>query len=186
MITRIVARILLWAYIRLIRSWTSPLMSAITLRRIKPNEDAWLEYKHLPSWDFEKKLSLVKCSGDPLGGLADYTIKKPEYFWAKGIPNVDCDDVAYMWFLWSQLHCDESWLVVIMDGIDIESSHYFTVVRRKNKYHLCNYRTIGEEFKSLNHVISAFSQKALTHHGIYKNIVFLIDKHWKQKKEDEV
>jgi len=183
---RVIAKILLWAYIRLVRSWTSPLVATIMLWRVKPNKGVWDEYKYLHASEFEKRLRLVKYSGDPMGGLADYTIRGPEYFWADGIPNIDCDDFAYMWFLWAKKNCDEAWLVVIMDGLGIDSSHYFTVVKMRDNYHLCNYDMDRTECRSLADCIALFSKRSLVKHGPYKNPVTLIDKHWKQKKEEGV
>lgn len=180
------ALVLMWVYIRLIRSWTSPIMSFLALFRVTPNLEAWTEYKYLPAAEFEKKIRAVKYSGDPLRGLADYTISGPEYFWADGAPSIDCDDANFMWFLWAKENCDEAWLIVIMDGADISSAHYFTVSRTGREYHLCNYGWDRTTRKTLIDCVRQFSEKALVRHGIYHEPIVFVDKHWTRTKEEEV
>jgi hypothetical protein len=173
-----IAYALLWVYIRLIRVWWSPLWALAFTHRVKPRTGLWEEYKYLPPHEFAKKLKQVKYSGDPLGGFLDYTITDPEKFFAPEIPHVDCDDHAMMWYLWSLKNVDESWLIVMMDGLNIRSAHYFTVVRIGVNHYLCNYDWDSVPRLSLDGCIAQFQKHILTRWGQYKEPVLLIDKHF--------
>lgn len=174
-----IAKAILWFYIRCIRSWLSPLWLSILTRRVQPRTGLWDDYQYLPPHEFAKKLKTVKYSGDPLKGVIDYTVTDPDLFFAPGIPSVDCDDHAYMWFLWSLRNCDESWLIVMMDGLSIRSSHYFTVVRIGVNHYLCNYDWDSVPRLSLEGCIEQFKKHILTNWGQYKNPIYLVDKHFK-------
>lgn len=176
------ARFLLWTYLRLIRPWWSSLWCWVFTRKIQPRTGLWEEYRDLSAKEFSAKLLQIPYSGDPMNGFLDYTITDPDLFWAPGIKHIDCDDFAFMWFLWGVRNSDEAWLIAIMDGLNIRSSHYFTIVRIGASFHLCNYSWDSVPRCGLNECIAQFRKNRLTAWGEYNNPVVVIDKHFKAEE----
>lgn len=176
-----IAKILLWAYIRLVRPWSSAVIRHFSLWSVKPNEGVWLELRDLPEIEFSQRLGAVKYTPDPLGGLADYTIKDPEYFWSDSPVSRDCDDFSYQWFLWGKYNCDEAMTIVIMDGLKVSRAHYFTVLKQGQNYRLCNYSMDPARYSSVAECIKQFSKRSLVSGGVYKDLIWMIDEHWKRE-----
>lgn len=177
-----IARMLLWIYIRLVRPWSSPLFRFFALWGVKPKVEAWLELRDLPETEFSRKLGEIGYVADPVGGLIDYTITDPEYFWSEANISRDCDDFAYQWFLWGKHNCDEAMTIVIMDGMNIRKSHYFTVLRQGKAYRLCNYAIDAATYESIEECAKQFSLRSLVLSGTYKTPIWIIDEHWKKEK----
>ena len=176
------ARLTMFVYIRLIRSWLSPLWYHLRTFRVRPRTNLWEDYKMLSAKEFEARVKRVKYTGDPWGGSLDYTVTDPDIFFAPGLPDCDCDDVAYMWYLWAEANRHEAWLIVVMDGLSIKSSHYFTVFRQGPDYILANY-TIDMPRRSLDACTAQFEKNYLTKWGRYVEPVIFIDKHCKEREE---
>ncbi len=177
------AKALLWTYLRLVRPWWSAIWCWYFTRRLKPRTGLWEEYKYLSAREFSAKLMQMPYTGDPAKGFLDYTIDDPDLFWTPGLPHRDCDDFAYLWYLWGIANAQEAWLVVIMDGLHIGSSHYFTVVRMGSTiYHICNYSWDAAEKNSLRECIDEFRDNLLTRWGKYRNPVVIIDRHFKEEE----
>jgi hypothetical protein len=82
----------------------------------------------LKEYDFRNKIMSFPYKWDPLGGLVDFTFLHPKYFFWKDLPyGRDCDDFAYMWYLYHILNGRKAWIYIVTPDLDIKKAHAICV-----------------------------------------------------------
>jgi hypothetical protein len=137
----------------------------------------WESYKKLSKAQFLLKMKEMPYRGEPLGGAVDYTIQEPDFFFWKGLDKGrDCDDFAYIWWLWAknkQYICDQ---IILMNGMDITTSHVITVFY-DGTWNLCNNQYLTSGYKTMEAAINGVKNYtwkgagATTHH--YENLYWV-------------
>jgi len=158
----------LWFWIKLIRSWKSPLLYWIFrftkyLGRELP--DVWDKAKDLEMNEFHRMIELhskYDYLSDMLGGFLDFSPKEKNFFFLERETSRDCDNWARMWFWWSKYHDYPTWEIAISDtdkpiereGLRITvRSHMLTVSEIEGKYYLFDYHPVGS-FSSIKEALN--------------------------------
>lgn len=125
--------------------------------------------------DFSALLEQLPYQHDPK--LRDFTLYDPDLYFNDDPIGRDCDDTAWMWFLWAKTHQLNAWYVAITDANTFESmikrGHYVTVVHIDGKYHLMNYTDVGQ-YDSFEDAIKQFEKRQLVSGGKYTDVIYAI------------
>jgi len=169
-------KIIVYKLMGIWRKLTSPIINFIMVRTHKKLKGKFKSILHYNIKEFADTLNKYKYIGDPYNGFFDFTWKDPDYFFVK--ENVkDCDDWAYLFYLYSKHHNFEAFLMSLVDE-SFKHGHAFTIMKLANKsYVLCNY-TISFH-SSYEECLNQFSEKEMVSSGKYKNPIYRINKHYK-------
>lgn len=148
-------------YVKQLRSHLSPALywtiRNTVYRNVRPPK-VWDSYKKLSKAQFALKMKAMPYRGEPLGGAVDYTIQEPDFFFWTGLTKGrDCDDFAYIWYLWAknkQYICDQ---IILMNGIDITTSHVITVFY-DGTWNLGNNQFLKSGYKTMEAAINGVKE----------------------------
>ncbi len=184
---RVIARVVWWAYLRLIRSWLSPLTYWVVrlTRHRGPLPDRWSRLKNATENGFASALAQMPYRWDPFGGLLDYSPEEPDFFFVEREQGRDCDDWARMWFWWAQEQGYRAWEIFIVDGLKVRSAHAITVFMDEGgEYVLCNYKIEGR-YRSMAGALKRFRVSRETSYGTYDNLLWFVMMFGEETESDE-
>ena len=176
-------KIILWLWIKLVRSWKSPVLYWIlrcTKYRGRELPDVWDNIKHKPAVDFHKEI----CHRTKFNykfqwlGVFDFSPQEKNFFFLERNHNRDCAHWARMWYWYHLYHEREVYEIAILKtDYPIEfrglkpfiNSHKVTVAKIESKYQLFDYRPISIRADSV--------KEALQYNVVgYDNFVWVINK----------
>jgi len=177
-------KLMLWLYLKLIRSWKSPLIYWI-LRITKyrgNNPQIWNKIKDLNINDFHKKIchrTQYDYYLDPLGGALDNSPQQKNFFFREDLTSSrDCAAWARMWYWYHKYHNREVYEIVMLKTdpiLEIRNKkpflniHMVTVAKVDGKYQLFDYRPINKKADNI--------KKALNNNLVnYNNFIWNINK----------
>lgn len=98
------------------------------------------DFSALGEQEFRTKIMEFPYMWDPLSGLLDFTFLHPKYFFWKELPyGRDCDDFAYMWYLYHILNGRNSSVYIVTPDYDITKAHAICVVDSENSFMIFDY-----------------------------------------------
>lgn len=123
---------------------------------------------------------------DPLGGVVDYTLfdldlffnTSPEFL--KAPYGRDCDDWAWVWFNWAKVHRLPTWMILLIDGYNLKSLHFATVIQfSEREFGLANYTMQPALYRTLEGAAEEFFRKSLTDNGRYRDLFWTVHRSYK-------
>lgn len=150
---------ILWIYVWFLRPIISRILYHIFKLFIK-KENLWDEIKTFSIENLSAILKNRRYYCDPCRGLLDYTLFNPNYFFCEDnnsnlLYGRDCDDFAHIWYLWATEHNINATKIYIVNGFNIQKSHVFTVLKRNDKYTLCDF-TLKDDYENINDIINHY------------------------------
>lgn len=121
--------LILTLYLRLIRSWLSPLLYWLFRRTIYRGvlPDRWASARNYSVQKFTELLLSYPYKSDFLWGAIDFSPQEPNFFFKERRFNRDCDDWARMYFWWASGKGYHTQEVVICNGFRFWQSHVITI-----------------------------------------------------------
>lgn len=180
-------KIFLWTLSKL-RLLTAPFIYWWLRKQLKVEfpgkwEDA---IQYLSVNQLSEKLDITNYKWDPLGGVVDYTLFDLDLFFnasenfTKPPYGRDCDDFAWIWFNWAKVHGLPTWMVLLIDGYNLKSLHFVTVIQfSEREYGLANYTMQPALYRTLGGAMEEFFRKSLTSHGRYRDLMWVVHRSYK-------
>ena len=109
---------------------------------ILPIVDSWYTtYSKLTMAKFSKFVNSYNYKSDKCGGLIDRNETFEHFIDESANSDRDCDDWARMWSLWGIFNGYTAHEFIILNRWrPFKTAHVITVLEKKGKFYLCNYR----------------------------------------------
>ena len=163
-------KLLLTLWLRLIRSWKSPLLYWLFRKTIYRGKlpEKWYQVKYYNKYQFSNMLAQYDYKPDFLWGILDFSPEEKNFFFLKRNHNRDCDNWSRMWFWWAEDKGYPVWEVCGIKGWKIWTAHKLTIARVNEEYEVYNY-TFRGSYSTFKQAVEStgYSVWAISNKGCY-------------------